>query len=60
MAAHQTIPIPQEKTEKPPRGIRGVLLGPPGSGKGTQVIQKFFWHDLTMDWKWAIIHPWKA
>ena len=38
-------PIISEKIRK---GIRGVLIGPPGSGKGTQVITSF----ITT---WAII-----
>ena len=32
-----SIPEAPSHTESSRKGIRGVLLGPPGSGKGTQV-----------------------
>lgn len=34
MAPNMPAPEPAEET---PKGIRAVLLGPPGAGKGTQV-----------------------
>nr|CAH7716287.1 unnamed protein product [Callosobruchus chinensis] len=36
LAAHKEAPIPEPATSKPSDGIKAVLLGPPGSGKGTQ------------------------
>ncbi|VEN53516.1 unnamed protein product [Callosobruchus maculatus] len=36
LAAHKEAPILEPETSKPSDGIKAVLLGPPGSGKGTQ------------------------
>ena len=39
-------PIISDKIRK---GIRGVLIGPPGSGKGTQVLTRIIIISITMD-----------
>ena len=36
-------------SEKIRKGIRGVLIGPPGSGKGTQVLTRIIIIRITID-----------
>lgn len=52
--------VPVEKPEEERDGINAILLGAPGSGKGTQVSKKNILKDPELTSHWYLLYNRKA